>query len=57
MRPSTRLGWSTVIILGSVAYCILILANPDIASAAMLGYVGVLLTVFFVNEVWKSHEK
>jgi hypothetical protein len=54
MRPNVRLGWSGFIVLGSIIYCILVIANPDIASALMLGYVGILLTVFFVNEVWKK---
>ena len=54
MRPSTRLGWSSFIVLGSLAYCILIMVSADTASAVMLGYVGLLLTIFFVNEVWKK---
>lgn len=53
MRPSTRLIWSIVIVIGSALYAVLVATDPNIASAIMLGYVGVLLTIFVLNEVWR----
>ena len=55
MKPNARLGWVAVILVGSAVYAILITKDPDIASAIMLGYVGVLLTIFIVNEIWKHN--
>jgi ABC-type uncharacterized transport system permease subunit len=54
MAPKTRLFWSTVIIVGSVAYGTLVAVNPRVASAIMLGYIAALLTIFIVVDVWKK---
>ena len=35
MAPKTRLFWSAVLIVGSIAYGILVAANPRVASAIM----------------------
>lgn len=56
MRPSTRLIWISVVILMSSIYGIVVLVAPEVASALMLGYVGLLLTIITVCEVWKTHE-
>lgn len=56
MKPQTRLKWVVVVITASIAYTFLVILDSDVAQALMLGYVGLLLTVFVVNEVWKSHE-
>lgn len=54
MRPNTRLIWCLVVILGSSLYAVLIATNPNVASAVMLGYVAILLTIFVLNEVWRN---
>lgn len=54
MRPSVRLMWCAVMIVGSALYGILVAADPRIASAVALGYVAVLLTIFVANEIWKK---
>lgn len=54
MMPKTRLAWSTVIIIGSLAYLTVILFNRRIAEGIALAYVPILLTVFVVNETWKK---
>jgi len=54
MAPKTRLFWSAVLIVGSIVYGILVAANPRVASAIMLGYIAVLLTIFIVVDVWKK---
>lgn len=54
MAPKTRLFWVAVIIIGSFVYGIVIVANPRVASAIMLGYIAVLLTIFIVVDVWKK---
>jgi hypothetical protein len=56
MKPRTRLSWIAVVIVASAIYAVLVKKDPDVAQAVMLGYVGVLLTIFFLNEVWKKHE-
>jgi hypothetical protein len=56
MRPSTRLIWISVAILLSSFYGVLVLVAPETAAAVMLGYVGLLLSIFFACEVWKRHE-
>lgn len=54
MLPKTRLVLCVVIIVGSALYALLVSRDPDVASALMLGYVGVLLTIFVATEVWKK---
>jgi pilus assembly protein TadC len=54
MLPNTRLILCAVIIIGSGLYALLVARDPDVASALMLGYVGVLLTIFVATEVWKK---
>lgn len=54
MRPSVRLAWCAVMIVGSALYGILVASDPRIASAVALGYVAVLLTIFVANEIWKK---
>jgi hypothetical protein len=54
MLASTRLILCLVIIVGSSLYAILVSQDPEIASAIMLGYVGLLLTIFVATEVWKK---
>jgi hypothetical protein len=54
MRPKTRLGWIAVSIVATVVYAVIVAEDPGTASALMLGYVGLLLTIFIVNELWKK---
>jgi hypothetical protein len=44
------------VIISSAIYAVLVVKDPDIAQATMLGYVAVLLTVFVTNEIWKGHD-
>lgn len=57
MKPRTRLSWAVVLVVASIAYAVLVAADSDVAQALMLGYVGLLLTIFVANEVWKSHDR
>jgi hypothetical protein len=54
MRPKTRLGWIAVSIVATFVYAVLVAQDPGTASALMLGYVGLLLTIFVANEIWKK---
>lgn len=54
MLPNTRLILCLVIVIGSGLYALLVKQDPDLASAVMLGYVGILLTIFIATEVWKK---
>lgn len=53
MNPNLRLVLCAVMILGSALYGVLIASNPRVASAIMLGYIALLLTIFVVVNVWK----
>lgn len=53
MRPNIRLIWCLVVVIGSSLYAVLVATNPNVASAVVLGYVAVLLTIFVLNEVWR----
>lgn len=57
MRSNARLGWSVAIIIVSAIYAVLVAKDPNTASALMLGYVAVLLTIFVINEVWKNNDR
>lgn len=54
MLPNTRLILCAVIIVGSLLYGVLVAQEPNTASALMLGYVGILLTLFVATQVWKK---
>lgn len=54
MRPNARLLLCAVVIVGSALYAVLVVRDPQIASAISSGYVAVLLTTFFVINVWKK---
>lgn len=54
MHNRTRLFWSATIILISSLYAVLVAESPDVASAIMLGYVALLLTIFTIIEIWKK---
>lgn len=56
MRPSTRLIWIAATIFLSSIYGVVVVVAPTVASAIMLGYVGLLLTIFVLCEVWKKDE-
>lgn len=54
MTADTRLIWCGVIIALSIGYAILVEVNPRIAIAVMLGYIGLLFTIFISVNVWKK---
>lgn len=54
MRASTRLFWCGVIIIASALYGLLIVRDPEFASAIATGYVAALLTIFIIVHVWKK---
>lgn len=56
MRPDARLKLSAVVIVMSAIYSVLVVKWPHFASALMLGYVGILLTIILLSEVWKKNE-
>ena len=55
VSPRTRLMICAAVIVLSAGYGVLITKDPDFAQAIMLGYVGILLTIFVLVEVWR-HE-
>lgn len=56
MRPKARLALAALLIVGSTIYASLIIVDPELARTLMTGYIGALLTVFIVAEVWKKHD-
>jgi len=57
MKPRTRLRWIIVAIVASAVYAVLVAFDSHLAQAIMLGYVGLLLSIFFLNEVWQKHDR
>lgn len=55
MGPSARLRWSIFMIAFSAIYAVLIVKDPDLASAVAVGYIALLLTVFTIVNIWKKH--
>lgn len=51
LKPSIRLALVGVILVESAVYGVLISYNPRIASAVMLGYIAVLLSLMVVIHV------
>lgn len=56
VKPSTRLKICAAVILLSAGYAVLVAKDPDFAQTVMLWYVGLLLTIFVMVEVFKHHE-
>jgi len=56
MKPSTRLFWVAVIIIGSAAYTLLISWNRPLTTTLTVAYIAVILTIFVFNEVWKKSD-
>lgn len=56
MRPRTRFWWGVVAIVISAAYGVLVSKDSEFARTIMLGYVGVLLTILVLCQVWKKHD-
>lgn len=54
MKPSTRLFWVAVIIVGSALYAMLITWNRPLTTTLTVAYIAVILTIFVANEVWKK---
>lgn len=54
MLPNTRLILCIVVIVGSALYALLVSQDPEVASALMLGYVGIMLTILVAINVWKK---
>lgn len=54
MRPNARLLWVAVLILGSASYGVLVKKDPDFAQAVMLGYIGLVLSIFVLVQVWRK---
>jgi hypothetical protein len=54
MKPSTRLFWVAVIIIGSALYTLLITWNRPLTTTLTVAYIAVILTIFVFNEVWKK---
>jgi hypothetical protein len=53
MQPKTRLYLCGFMIVFSAIYAALVSVNPRVASAVALGYIAVLLTVFFATTLWR----
>lgn len=54
MKPSTRLFWVAVIIIGSSLYALLISWNRPLTTTLTVAYIAVILTIFVANELWKK---
>lgn len=54
MTRRTRLSWILILIIGSAVYGLLVARDPETARTIMLGYIGLVLTIFVSNELWKK---
>lgn len=54
MKPSTRLFWVAVIIVGSAMYAVFVSWDRQATIVVTLGYIAIVLTLFVINEVWKK---
>lgn len=54
MRANTRLVLSLAIVVFSGVYGLLVAYDPSFAETVALGYVGLLLTIIAVINIWKS---
>lgn len=54
MQPRTRLKWIALLIFGSALYAALIAIDEEFARTVMLGYIGLILTIFLTVEVWRK---
>lgn len=53
MKANTRLALSLVMIIGSALYGLLIAEDRGFAEAVAVGYIALLLTLFFATNLWK----
>jgi len=53
VTPKFQLSLIGITILGSVIYGFLVAYSPEFARTIMLGYIGLILTVFLVIEGWR----
>lgn len=53
MTRRTRLSLIGLLIIGSAVYAALVVKDPEYARTIMVGYIGVVLTIFVANELWK----
>lgn len=53
MLPRTRLYLCGFLIVVSAVYAVLVAEDPDVAEAVALGYIALVLTLFFLITVWK----
>lgn len=54
MNPRLRLWLCAGMILLSAIYAVLVSKNVELAKAAALGYIAVMLTVIVIINVWKK---
>lgn len=54
MGPRARLIWSAVLIVGSAVYALLIALDRSLAADIMLGYIGIVLTLLVLINMWKK---
>jgi len=53
MTRRTRLSLIGLLIVWSAVYAALVSQDPELARTIMVGYIGVVLTIFVANELWK----
>lgn len=54
MSRQTRLSFIALVIVGSAVYAALVAKSPELARTIMLGYIGLVLTIFVANELWRK---
>lgn len=53
VTPKIRFSLIGITIVGSMGYALLVAYDPEFARTIMLGYIGLILTLFLVVEAWR----
>lgn len=54
MTRKARLSLILFVLVGSLFYSLLIGLDPELARTVGVGYIGVVLTIFVGNELWRK---
>jgi 1,4-dihydroxy-2-naphthoate octaprenyltransferase len=57
VKPKTRFTWALLLVVGSIMYGCIVAYDEELARTLMLGYIGLLLTIFVCVEVWKRRDE
>lgn len=54
MTRQTRLSLIAFVVVASALYATLVANDRELAETVMLGYIGIVLSIFVANELWRK---